>query len=286
MPEWLADPSAWRALFDDTEGKILGTLLTLAVLAFVRWIAYRTINRRVQKLHSRYVWRQTVSYLVWGLALLLIVQLWFAWFRSVVTLLSLVAAAIVIVSKELILNVVAYGVIVWRRLFDVGDRIQVGTFAGDVIETGPMYFSMAEIGNWVGADEATGRVIKVPNSQVLTTPVANYTRGESLLWHEMSLELKLASDWQAARRIAEEAAAAHAYAFKPGEMAEIRYAKEEIIFVNPDPKVYLGVHGGKLVLTIRYICKLHKRRLTEQQILEVLLARFKEAPDIHLAGTD
>ncbi|ARA92014.1 hypothetical protein AWN76_001745 [Rhodothermaceae bacterium RA] len=272
-------------LLDNPQGKIIGTIVVLLVLSLFRYFAYRLINKRVARLHDRYVWRQTVSYVISITALLLIVRLWFEWFQSILTLLSLVAAALVIVSKELILNGVAYGIILWRQLFDVGDRIQVGTFAGDVIETGPFYFSIAEIGQWVGGDEATGRVVKVPNSMILTQPVANYTRGESLIWNELTLELTVGSNWQRARTLAAEVAEAHTYRFKPGEIESIRMAREEIIFVDPTPRVYLGVRESKLVLTIRYVCKLHKRRATEQAILEDLLLRFADADDIHLAGT-
>ncbi|MFW5973563.1 MAG: mechanosensitive ion channel domain-containing protein, partial [Bacteroidota bacterium] len=125
------------------DGKVVGTVVVLAAFYLLRHIAYRIINERVEKLNRRYAWRQTVSYAIYLLVLLIIVRLWFAWFQSVWTLLSLVAAALVIISKELLLNVVASGVIAWRQLFEIGDRIQIADRAGDVIETGLMYFSVA-----------------------------------------------------------------------------------------------------------------------------------------------
>lgn len=271
-------------LLENPEGKIIGTALVLLVLSLLRYLANRLINKRVAKLHDRYLWRQMVSYLISITALLLIIRLWFEWFQSILTLLSLVAAALVIVSKELIINGLSYGIILWRQLFDVGDRIQIGTHMGDVIETGPFYFSIAEIGNWVSADDATGRVVKVPNGLILTQPLANYTRGASLIWNELTLDLTIASNWQRAKALAEEAARAHTYEFKPGEIEGIQTAREEIIFVDPTSKVFLGLRDGKLALTTRYVCKLHKRRTTEQALLEDLLQRFAEADDIHLVG--
>lgn len=265
----------------DVEIKILGTGVLVVVLYLLRLLAYRLITRHVEKINRRYAWRQSVNYVIYALALLLVVRLWFAWFQSVWTLLSLVAAALVIISKELLLNLVASGVILWRQLFEIGDRVQVGDRCGDVIDTGPIYFSLAE----VGAEEPTGRIIKVPNSMVLTQPVTNYTGRAALLWHEITLDLKADSSWEQARRIATEVAEAHTYVFTPEELADLRNTREEIIFTKTTPSVYVRVREGKMAVTIRYLCKFHKRRTTEQQIWEDLLARFAAVPDVHLFTT-
>lgn len=264
------------------DGKVVGTVVVLAAFYLLRHIAYRIINERVEKLNRRYAWRQTVSYAIYLLVLLIIVRLWFAWFQSVWTLLSLVAAALVIISKELLLNVVASGVIAWRQLFEIGDRIQIADRAGDVIETGLMYFSVAEIGGWVEADEPTGRIIRVPNSIVLTQAVTNYSRRLPLLWHEISVDLAATSNWERAKDIATEVAGAYAYHFTAEEAAQVRGSAEEIIFVRNEPSVHIRMREGRLNLTIRYLCKFYRRRTTEQQIWEELLARFAAEPDVRL----
>ncbi len=42
-----------------------------------------------------------------------------------------------------------------------------------------------EIGNWVEADQSTGRVIHVPNALVFTEALANYSAGFAFLWNEL-----------------------------------------------------------------------------------------------------
>ena len=49
--------------------------------------------------------------------------------------------------------------------------------AGDVIDIRIFQFSMVEIGNWVDADQSTGRIVHVPNSKVLREHLANYHFG-------------------------------------------------------------------------------------------------------------
>lgn len=63
----------------------------------------------------------------------------------------------------------------WKRPFDVGDRIQIAGFAGDVVDIRIFEFTLLEIGNWVDADQSTGRVVHIPNQKLLTEPIANYT---------------------------------------------------------------------------------------------------------------
>ncbi len=265
-----------QTFLDNTIGKLIGTVVIIVLLSILRAILLRNINRHIEDLRSRYTWRQSVSYSISVVGVLLVIVIWFQWFQSIITMLSLIAAAITVASKELILNFISHGVIVWRKLFDVGDRIQIGGSIGDVIEIGPVYFAIAEVGNWVNADEPTGRVVKIPNSAVLTQPLANYTRGLSLIWNEIRVELMVGSDWQRAKKIGEEIAKQYTHQFSESELIEIRNEGEEFMFMKTEPSVYVQWRDGKIALAIRYACKFHKRRYTEQQIWEALLKRFAE----------
>ncbi len=260
----------------NTLGKFISTVAIIFLLSLLRALLLRNINRHIEDLRSRYTWRQSVSYTISVIGVLLVVVIWFQQFQSVITMLSLVAAALTVAPKELILNFISHGVIISRRLFDVGDRIQIGGNIGDVIELGPVYFTIAEVGNWVNADEPTGRVIKVPNSSVLTQPLANYTRGLSLIWNEIRVELTVGSDWQKAKQIAEEIARQYTHQFSESELMEVRDEGEEFMFMKTEPTVYVQWREGKIALAIRYACKFHKRRFTEQKIWEALLQRFAE----------
>lgn len=269
-------------ILNDTEGKIAGSLALVLLLYSLRILLNRVINRKVDDLRKRYVWRQIINYVFLFAALVLLVRLWFAWFQSIFTLLSVIAAATVIVSKELILNYIGYGVIIWRGLFNVGDRIQIGQYAGDVMEIGPVYIAIAEIGNWVHGDDTTGRTLKLPNSMVLTQAVANYSHGFPVIWNELTLELQAASNLAKAKEIALKIARAYSYQFTAKDFQQIREVHEDIMFTRSEPAVYLGWKDGKITLTMRYACKFHKRRQTEQQIWDNLLEQLLSHDDIQL----
>ena len=83
-----------------------------------------------------------------------------------------VSAAIAFALKDPIANVAGWMFISTRSPFKIGDRIELGTNAGDVIDINVFNFSIMEMGNWVDADDMTGRIIHIPNARVFTEALA------------------------------------------------------------------------------------------------------------------
>ena len=124
--------------------------------------------------------------------------------------------------------------------------------------------------------------MKVPNSLVLTQPVSNYTRGRSLIWNEVRVDLELDSDWKRAESIAKQVLDQMSHSLNDKDYSEIRKSNEEMIFVRQEPSVSLQVQDGIVALQLRYLCKFYKRRQTTDRIWRELLDRFKDTPEIKL----
>jgi len=64
-----------------------------------------------------------------------------------------------------------------KRPFRVGDRVQLPShgLVGDVIDVGPMYTVLNQVGGAVGSEEAVGRDILIPNAMLFGNLVINYT---------------------------------------------------------------------------------------------------------------
>lgn len=196
-----------------------------------------------------------------------LVFIWFEGLSPVFAALTIVAAALTIVSKEVILNFLGSFVIFWRELFAIGDRVQVGDNAGDVIAKGVLYFTLLEIGGSSTTGHSTGRLVKVPNAHVLTLPVINATRGAGYLWHELRLTLTPASDWQQARTILLDAAEAYRES-QSMDLDKIRNAFERrsVYFREMTPRVYVTTASGGIRLTLRYLCRSRLTRDSEDFI--------------------
>jgi small-conductance mechanosensitive channel len=95
-------------------------------------------------------------------------------------------------------NLAGWVFIVWRHPFRVGDRVQIGEHAGDVVDLRIFQFSLMEIRNWVEADQSTGKIIHIPNGIIFTSPLANYTHGFNYLWNEIPITITFESDWEKA----------------------------------------------------------------------------------------
>lgn len=260
------------------------TSLIILVLLYLHRIPVRILTHKyLASMRSRIVWRQTVNVIMLSCAVPALIITWFDEFRSVLTMLSLVAAALTIINKEPILNLIAYFVILWRAVFSIGDRIQIGALTGDVISLGVMYINIAEVGNWVKGDNFTGRTVKVPNSKVFTESVANFSRGLSLIWEELTFDFSSAASVPAIKQLGQDLVKEFSYNLTEQDRHDLARSAEEIMFIKSEPTVYLSPEGGKYKLCLRFLCKFHKRWSIDQALTDRLLERVANNEELKLA---
>jgi small-conductance mechanosensitive channel len=144
---------------------------------------------------------------------------------------------------------------------------------------------MLEIGNWVHADQSTGRVLHVPNGLVFKNPVANFDEAFGCIWNELEVTVTFESNWRRAKGALEEIAAANAGELEPEIRKRIACASESmhIQFSKLTPVVWTTVVDSGVKLTIRYLCKPRERRVTASNIWEQVLDSFATMPDVDLA---
>jgi len=265
--------------------RLLWTAAFLAVLTAARWAILFVLRRRTEDVRTRYYWRKTVTYTVSILGLFLIGRIWLPGVGSLATFLGLLGAGIAVALKDALQNLAGWLFILWRRPFGVGDRIQIGNDAGDVIDLRIFQFTLLEIGNWVNADQSTGRLVHVPNGKVFSESTANYTRGFPYIWNEIAVLLTFESNWEEAKRILHAIAARHAE--HTGALAEkqiLEASRRFMIFYSTlKPTVYTSVEDSGVLLTIRYLCEVRHRRGTSEAIWEDILREFAARDDIDFA---
>jgi len=262
--------------------------LTL-VLFLVLWAARRGVLRvvepRVDDPRMRYQWAKVTSYVASTLGLLSLSALWLSGLGSIGTFLGLLSAGLAIALKDVVADLAAWVFIVFRRPFEVGDRVQIGPNAGDVVDLNLFQFTLLEIGNWVEADQSTGRIIRVPNALVFTQPLANYTAEFEYIWNEIGISVTFESDWRRAagilREIAEEAAASHADEAE----AQLRRATRKVFirYAHLTPVVYTEIRPSGVLLTLRYLCPARARRATAAGLHEMILDAFSREPAVQIA---
>ena len=111
------------------------------------------------------------------------------------------SAGLAIALKDMLSDLAGWVFILWRKPIEVGNRIQIGENSGDVIDVRPFQFTILEIGNWVKADQSTGRIIHIPNGSVFLQPLCNYDMGFKFIWNEIPVMITFDSDWEKAKEI-------------------------------------------------------------------------------------
>ena len=243
------------------------------------------VDSRTDDVRTRYRWQKSSSYTAFVIGLVLVVGIWANAIRSVGTFLGLLTAGLAIALKDLVVNLAGWGFIVWRRPFQLGDRVQIGTHMGDVIDIRIFQFTLMEIGNWVDADQSTGRIIHVPNGKVLTDVLANYTRGFQFLWNELPVLVTFESNWRKAKQALEEIVSRHAPHLSGEAERQFKESSRKfmIFYSKLTPIVYTRVADSGVELTLRYLCEPRRRRGTAQAIWEDVLDAFAGFDDVDFA---
>jgi small-conductance mechanosensitive channel len=120
------------------------------------------------------------------------------------TSLGLVGFGITFALQKPILNLVGWFTLIFNRAYTVGDRIQVGSVRGDVVEIELMYTKLDGI--LENTDELSGKRVTIPNEMILTTPVTNFTKSGAYIWDELEITITYESNWQKAIKTLEEVA--------------------------------------------------------------------------------
>lgn len=77
--------------------------------------------------------------------------------------------------------------------------MQLGGVIGDATDVGILRTSLLEIGNWVQADQLSGRVVALSNADVFKDPVFNYAQGAPYIWDELTLPISYGPHWERAQ---------------------------------------------------------------------------------------
>lgn len=267
------------------EIRLIETAVLMLALLAVRAVLLVIVRRHVADDRSRYHWRKGITYALAIAGLFAAGRIWFVGFRHLATFLGIAAAGLVIALKEPLLNIAAWVFLIWRRPFSVGDRIEVSGNIGDVIDVRIFQFSLLEVGNWVSADQSTGRVIHVPNGLLFTEPVANYTRGFPYIWNELEIVITYESNWRAAKELLLDVAREHGHTLtEEAEEEVLALGRRFMIFYTTlAPTVYTRISERGVALAVRYICDPRRRRDSEQAIWEAALDAFAADREIDLA---
>jgi small-conductance mechanosensitive channel len=268
-----------------TRYKVLQTVVILVVGYFLLFVLIKVINRRVRDIKTRHHVRKAVVYSVTLIIMIMIFIIWMQNINSLTIYLGVLSAGLALALQEVILCMAGWVLILVRRPFEMGDRIEMNRVKGDVIDIRMFQTSLLEIGNWVDADQSTGRIVNIPNSKIFKEECFNYSRGFEFIWNEIPILLTFESDWKKGREIM----MVHAEKFAEGLEDTIKRKIEAmrnrymIYYGKLTPIVYVNIKDSGVELTLRYLTEAKRRRSSQDQLCRSILEDFEKEPGVNFA---
>ncbi len=160
---------------------------------------------------NRNQYQKILSILFFLLVFLFLVIRYLDNFLYIITFLSVLAAALTIALREVILNIVGSVFIFFSNMIRVGDRIMIQFETkhtiGDIADISLMKIKLNEIEDYTNVKEVknVGRTIYIPNSYVFTKVFYNYSRKKDGLINDLiEFEFTPSSDFSEIEKITAE----------------------------------------------------------------------------------
>ena len=186
---------------------------------------------------------------------------------------------------------IAFFVITFTRIFDIGDRIRIGNVKGDVRHVGIIHMILEEVGEdeKLGG-ELTGRLLYVPNLVILDQPVLNYSKGHieaisaDYVFDEVRIPIKTDSDVEMAAELLENIIKKldEPYIAEARKMFKRGFPKflEE---ATSNPRVLVHIEPQRIWIKGKFVAPLRGRNDLRSDIMLEFLSKINESELIKLA---
>jgi small-conductance mechanosensitive channel len=252
----------------------IGTVAAVVLAVIIKLAGDAIIRHREYDPEEHYRKRQFLTTVVGLAAVVVIAILWARHLQNKGTFLGLIGAGFAIALREPLLSIAGRVAIFAGHMYRVGDRIEINKMSGDVIDVGFFYTRMMEIGNWITADQPSGRIVQLSNASIFGTPVFNYTQGLPFIWDEVKLPVPYDSDWQKARHVMLKLGIEHSKETIEEAEKQLDALKRSYLIpaIALKPATFVKATDNWIELTLRYIVDPRKRRAVSSAIHEQLLA--------------
>ena len=257
---------------------ILSVLVLLTQVAIRRALLSYVINRIPDNSPHLYTVRRITAYTITIITSLLLFGIWVQRLGDLSVALGILAAGLAFALQEIIGSIAGWITIVSGKPFSIGDRIETGGIRGDVVDIGVLRTTLMEIGNWLGGDHNTGRIVTVSNAFLFKEPLYNYSVHLNFVWDEVRVPITYESDWKRAIEIMSDAVREHpAYRelLPKAEMQRRDVRRKMAVKMTPlEPRTYVSLTDNWIELGLVYPVDTDLRRSFRSEIGQRLLTEF------------
>jgi len=262
-----------------------GITLTISYLVF-KFILEELVSKRIAEPKTRYSLRKVTAILYILIFIAVAIAIWVEHPQALLVSYGVLAAGAAVALQDLFKSFAAGIVISLTGIYRVGDRIEVNSKSGDVMDIGIVYTTLMEMKEWVLGDQPTGRLTTIPNNYVLSSMVNNYTRDHPYIWDEISIPVTYDSDWkEAISRIINIAETETKIATKEAGKSVSKLGERYYTSKWPiEPAVFLRLTDNWIEFNIRYITDVRQRRDMQTNLSRMLLEEIQKSENIRIAS--
>jgi small-conductance mechanosensitive channel len=196
--------SNWRDTIKHQYHDALATLgVRLAVLAVMLAVVFaggevwrRAVLRYAHEPRRRNQLLMVRKVTTWVLVAVIVGLTFVTELSSFATFAGLLTAGVAVAMQSVLVSIVGYFFLIGKYGIRVGDRVQIGTVTGEVIDLGLVRMHLMELSSQ-GPLGATGRVVAFANSIVFQASGGLFKQisGVNFAWHETTLTLPANADY-------------------------------------------------------------------------------------------
>lgn len=251
--------------------KFLTTVFIVFVIFGARIFIVRRLNQRIDLAPlQRRQYIISVQNAAFFLFILMFIVIWLEQVRTIAASLMVVAAAIVLATKEFILNISGFFFRSSADFVSIGDRIEINGIRGDVIDQSLLGMTLLEIGPGIKTNQYTGLTVYIPNSLFLANAVRNETHlGGNFVFHLITIPLRIETDWELSEKALLKAARESCTPYIEEARSNIEKLAKRHSLDSPaiEPRVHVQiVEPDKALLVLRIPVPARKRGKIEQDI--------------------
>jgi len=181
--------------------RVFGLAVALGAVFLIGEFWRRAIFRYVHDTRRRYQFMLMRKIILWcGVGIVLL----FAFVTelgAVATFAGLITAGVAVALQNVIVSIVGYFFLIGKYGIRIGDRVQVGSVTGEVVDIGLVRFHLMELSGGVADSEPTGRIVAFSHSVVFqaTGGLFKQIPGTNFAWREVTLRFSSDSDYRQIR---------------------------------------------------------------------------------------
>ena len=258
---------------------IISTLSVLVIFYLLKIIG-RKIIQKLTSGRREFVSNHAYQVVLNILEVLILIIIWDEYIKGLMTLISVISAAMTIALRDSILNFFCGIYIKFKKPFKVEDRIQIGDIKGDVMSTSTFSFEILEVSTKEDNGQSTGIVIHYPNSSIISGPVKNINKGFKYIWDEMIVKIEidcdLANNKKEIYKIVNSLDTVKNIPRKMKNQIDDVNTTNRVYFNKFDPIIYTKIVDNHVELALRFLMHPKKARYIESVIWNKIYLGYKE----------